>query len=577
MTYLGGPTPGWGSITLGRFTLRETFDVTEDQGRVLQIHGQTSVAGLTAAQVERIYEDLYGLQGQLVPISWSDKAFLNGFYQVGAIKTTYASYTPGRVASPYPRAVVLDWSCDATRIGPENSIDLESKLSGPQTRKNSYSGVGEITHAPPPVHYGYTTGGSVPPSLQRATSEGPITVYRQIPQGTHPRWGCSPLDFGGGRARFIDAFGEERTGMTRTTPPNGWLISNGIVRVGSGGAGTLTIGSYVGGVWQTREWDILRNGVSVAPFTAATVLANTFDTVILRLVSGGAPGNPTRTTVDVQMRRGARLAEVFIASDNSATLKAVLHTGEPGLAGPGSISSIGEAIDGGRFVIVSANAVTNDLVSGGMSMTSARLLSVAIGAIPAATPLNPNYSFETGTSGWTAAGGVLTQSNEQVKYGSFAGKLVSDGTSISMSADTTNIAITPLTKYTAGAWLRCPHGRQVTVTLTWKNSGGGAISTVVKTANLAADTWTPFLLDTSSPALATQASISISTKQTVPWSALSAVHWNALLTWQRPIAFVETLYIDSVPLRPALDGDSVADMAAQHLGAVSEQVVAVKR
>jgi hypothetical protein len=575
VTWRPGVTPGWGTITLGRLALRETYDVTDDTSRTLQIHGQTSVAALSFDQVERIYDDLYGLADQVIPITWSDKAFLNGYYQVTTVKTTYSSYPSQLTASAFDKPVVLDWELTATRIGPVNAIDLESRLTGPQTRQNDFSALGEIVHAPPVGHYGYTTGGTVPPSVTRQTADGPITVYRQIPPNVNPRWGCAPQNYGGGRVRFLDSFGEERTGTDRILPATGWELNNGLVRVRPGAPGTLEIGSWTVAGWKTRQWDVTRDSVSINPWSDVSLLSNTFDTLILRCTT--APTGEGRTTTDIQLRRGARMVELFIQSDASSTLAIKLHSAEPGVAGTGTLSSTGEDIDGGRYVLTSAKTAVYDLAGGGLSVANTVLLAATIGAIPAAAPLNSNYSFESGTTGWTGVGGTLTQSTEQAKYGTNSGKLVTDGTSLDASVVSTNIAITPVTKYTFAAWVFCAHGRSATATISWRNPSNVEIGTVTKALNLLPSTWTPVLLDVASPASATQAVLTINIHQTTPWSAINGRAWNTLLTWQRPIAFVETIYVDSAPLRPALGGDSVADMFTQALGAVAEVVQGVKR
>lgn len=566
--------PGWGTITLGRFSLRETFTVAEDDTRMLVLTGQTSVAGLTGGQVERLYHDLMGLKDQFTPITFLRKAFLSGYYQCKTVKATYADYT-GRAVSPYVQPVVLDWELTCMRIGPASVVDIEARLSGPQTRANSFGLLGEIVHAPPVGHYGYTTNGSVPPSIIRASSEGAVTVYRQIPPDTHPRYGCDPALFGGGRVRFIDGHGEERTGIERFTHPAGWVLSNGIVQLTPAvGGGLFAIGSWTGSGFASRVWDVLRNAVSVAPFTDVSVLHNAYDTVIIRMTKALAPG---RVVVDAQLRRGARTVELYVQTDTSATLKVVLFTGEPGVAGVGTVSSAGEDLDGGRYLIGSAKTATADTAAGGLSLAATTELAVFLGAVPAAAPLNSNYSFESGTTGWAATGGVLTQDATQFKYGTKSGKLVTDGVAATAQVTSTAIAITPVTGYTVGAWVRCPNGRSVTVSVDWLNVASGVISTVAFPITLPPNTWVPLLRQITSPALAVSAVIRVTITQTTPWSALAGRLWNTLLTWQRPIAFVETLYVDAAPLRPTLAGDTPADMLAQNLGNCAELTTGVRR
>lgn len=567
--------PGWGTVTLGRLALRETFAVAEDDTRSLAVSGQTSVAGLTGDQVERIYHDLLGLAGQFIPVTFEHKAFLSGYYQVGAVKTNYADYS-GRAVSGFAKPVVLDWQLDCQRVGPASVIDIEARLSGPQTRRNDFGLLGEITHTPPVAAYGYTTGTSVPPSIVRASSEGPVTVYRQIPPDTHPRYGCDPAQFGGARVRFVDSFGEERSGIERYTPPAGWVLSNGIVQVTPAvGGGLFTVGSWTAAGWAFRTWDVLRNGVTIAPFDDVDLLHNTYDTVIIRMTRALSPG---RVVVDALLRRGARMVELYVQTDTTSTLKTVLHTPEPGVAGTGTVSSAGEDLDGGRYVIGSARTATPDLTNGGLSVANATALAAFLGAVPAAAPINPNYNFETDVSAWTPTGGTLTQTTEQAKYGTHSAKLVTSGTATTASVTSDAVAVTPATSYTVGMWLRCPHGRSATVTVQWLNPSNTVVGTVtVSPVVLIPDVWVPVLRDLASPATATKVKVTATVAQTIPWSSLAGHAWNTLATWAQPITFSETLYIDQAVIRPALGGDTVADMMAQALGACAELVAGVRR
>lgn len=568
---------GWTAVTIGRVTLRETFTIAEDDTREMTISGETSVSGLTAEQVERIYEDLLGMQNQFVPIVWTDKAFLSGYYTITKVQNNYSSYAPTRVASQYVRAVVLGWTINAMRVGPNNVVDIESRLSGPRTRANDFGLLGEITHAPPVGAYGYTTDGTVPSSVTRQSEDGPVVVYRQIPADTHPRYGCAPASFGGGRVRFVDAYGEERSGIERQTPPIGWALSNGLVKVTavSPGPGLFAVASWTAGGWATRTWDVLRNGVSIGPLTDVDVLHNTYDTVILRITRALSPG---RLVVDLTLRRGARMVEAYVQSDSSATLAVRLLTGEPGVAGVGSVSSVGEDLDGGRYVIASPRQAVQDLVNGGLSLVSAASMGVILGAVPAAPPINPNYDFEASVTGWNGIGGTLSWTTEQARWGTHSAKLVTNGTPSTASIQSNPIPINPVTSYTVALWLRCPHGRAAVVTVDWLTPANAVISTVTITpVVLIPNVWIPVLRDTTSPATATKVRLTATIQQTIPWSSLAGLAWNTLATWQQPIVFSEVMYMDQAVVRPALGGDTVPDMLTQAVGSISELVTGVRR
>jgi hypothetical protein len=365
----------WGTITVGRLALREDYTITATAGQSLTIKGQESSPPLTAAQLEQRREDLLGLAGEFLPVTFTSKARLNGFYRVDSVKADYTNFQDATV-------LTLDWTLDLDRYGTEFEVDLESRLSGPLTRNTSFSVTGERWLAPPAGHYGFWAGSTVPSVVTRTGVDGATAVYRNVPltgAGYNPRWGAVPASALAGRVRFLDATATERSGLNFTAAPTGWELNNALVRVKPLTAGgVLEVSAWTGGAWQTKAWDVLSGGVSLGTPSSVTVLRNNLENVLVRVLwaSAAAPG---RTTMDLTLRRGSRFVEVYLKATASTTLKVVRPVVEAGSSGTGYVRATANDAATNRYIIGSAQAFTNDLVNGGLSKAATTTLDVFIG------------------------------------------------------------------------------------------------------------------------------------------------------------------------------------------------------
>jgi hypothetical protein len=364
----------WGSVQLGRNLLRETFDVNEQGGdRTLDFDGQESNPPLTRAVLTATHDNINAMEADSpVAVTWTDKPERNGFYQVKANSSTLTEYKNDTVTA--------DWKVTLSRLGAVGEVDIQSRLTG-VVRLNDFSLTGERWHAPAIGHFGYYTGATSPSTMTRATSDGTITVYRSVPAGASPRWGCDPLTYLKGRVRVADTVaGLEVDGTERSLPAAGWALSNGLVNVvPTASGGVIDVQAYTGGAWHSKLWNVTVAGSGVAAWDSASILRNDLEHAILRLSASRSPG---RVTLDLALRRGARTVEGYLQSGSSATLAVYLRTLETNTsaAASGYVTATGNDADGNRFAAGSARSFTAH-TNGGVSKASATALDFWLGVV----------------------------------------------------------------------------------------------------------------------------------------------------------------------------------------------------
>lgn len=369
----------YGTVQVGRLALREALSPFDDKVnasnniRTITITGQESLPPLTAVQIARIQDDVPELMGAIVPVTFTSKDDRNGYYQVRDVGAKLMSWT-GEV-------ITCDWNLTLERFGTDTEVDLESRLSGASARNNSFSATGERWHAPPIGHYAYWSASTQPSTVTRTGADGAMTVYRGVPMSVNPRWGCPVGQYLAGRVRFLDANGLERTGSNFTTPASGWELNNALVRVRPlTSSGVLEVSAYTGGGWQAKSWDLLSGGVSIGAVDTVTVLHNEPEMIVIRLLRAQSPG---RIAVDVTLRRGSRLAELYVQASFSSTLKVVRATTEAGTSATGYVRATANDGAGNRYIVGSALTHTADTTNGGISLASTTTLDAFIGVIAA--------------------------------------------------------------------------------------------------------------------------------------------------------------------------------------------------
>ncbi|MCX4704364.1 hypothetical protein [Streptomyces sp. NBC_01373] len=547
------PQGDYGDLTIGRLLLRETFKEGESSGtaRTIDLEGQESNPPLTRAQLVWRHDNVTALEpGSVQPLTFTDKPERNCYVNVDSVSADYTEWRNDVVTS--------DWKLGLTRLGSDSEVDLQSRLTG-VARVNDFSLTGERWHAPPIGHYGYQTGTSSPTTMTRTGADGAITVYRSIPSGASPRWGCAPTSYLNGRVRLASS-GTEVCGVDQTLASTGWALANGLVNVTPGSSGTLDVQTYTGGAWCSKVWNVsvAGSGSSITSWDGATLLRNDCEHVILRLTKGLNPG---RATLDLTLRRGSRTVEGYLQTTTSNTLAAYLATAETNtsFAASGYVTATNDDADGNKFACGSARTFTAH-ANGGLQKASTTSLDFWIGAEASQPTLNSNPSFETDTSGWGTTNATLTRSNVQAKVGSWSGLITSDPGG-KPRAESQQAAATAGTSYRASGWLYAPQALPlgVEIVMYWFDAGHGFLAeSIVFSTVPTVGAWVPCSGTATAPANTAFATVLFS---------MSGTPGAGLL-----------LYGDDVRLRAATpSGDAATDLRNQYIGALPETIYAVRR
>lgn len=352
--------------------MREDWSVSETADRSISISGQESVPRLTGAQVVSQREDFLSLVGQILPLTFTTKTSLDGFYRIDDVSGDYVDWSS--------TLRTFAWKCSATRLGTDAEVDIESRLSGSQSRANNFTVTGERTHAPSIGHKAYWSDATITSAVSRTAEDGVIKVYRGLGVTVSPRWAIAPVDYGAGRVRIL-ASGRERAGTAFKVDPAAWELSNGLVRVRPNVK--LEVAAYTGGSWKPKLWDTLNAAATLFPFDYATVLDNRYEAGTIRLTKSLTTG---RVYVDLTLRRGFRFVEVVIQAEFGATLKVVRTSNETGVNTlAGTVVASANDADGNKYIVGSSRTFTADTVAGGLSIAAVSVLDAFVGVVAAGT------------------------------------------------------------------------------------------------------------------------------------------------------------------------------------------------
>lgn len=362
-----------GLLTIDFLTLQETNIIQDSadgpMARTVQLGGMETTCD--TATVELLRDNILGLSDRVVPVQFQYKSSYNGFYRVTNVS--------GATEKWYNGSTVIVWQATLTRVGPDNAVDVESRLSN-VVRVNNFSLTGERWHAPAIGHHTYFTGSTTGTPMTRVTDTGSITVYRGIPVGVNPRWGVSGANFPSGRVRFISN-GTELMAPRQLLPVAGWELNNGLVRIRPAVVGTTTllVALYDGTAWREKAWDI-RLGTDVivpANFQAVNVMRREHEITAVRIVAA-QPVTGYRVLIDLVLRRGSRFIEGYAQRTTSGDMTVVLDAAEGTLVGTGYVYASAADANGNKFVAGSARTFTG--IPGGLTRTATTVLDFWISA-----------------------------------------------------------------------------------------------------------------------------------------------------------------------------------------------------
>lgn len=345
-------------------------------GRLLHVAGQEFLQGAGLPKMLAMQDDLQGMvdysgaNGAFIPVTFGDKYSRNGYYLPYGANNSEVDWNKETITN--------DWSMDLRRIGSDQELDLESRMSGPQTVNNGFTLTGVLWNAPPVGHYGFWSGANTPSLVSRTGADGVVKVWSGLPLQNTYRWGCPVASYAGGRARVLNN-GIERAGVSFSPTQGLWELQNSLVRVRPlASGGVIEVASYSGGAWQAKAWDITVGGTSLGVVTSASVIRNDYEVCVVKLLKDMSPG---RVTVDLTIRRGSRFVELYVQAEVAATLKVVRATTETGTSATGTVTASANDSAGNRYTVGSAHTFTADTTNGGLSVAAATTLDAYIGCV----------------------------------------------------------------------------------------------------------------------------------------------------------------------------------------------------
>lgn len=368
----------WGTVNVGGVAFRESWAMQESGERQITIEGSPLPTD-TAATTRAMHRNVLGLSGLLVPVTFSDKEQLTGFYRV-ASSSSNLFQQPG-VSDAFTAA----WSLTLERLGSERDVEFQSQVPT-VARLSEVAGSASFWHAPPVGFDDYFTGATVPSaSVTRTGSEGAVTVFRGVPVGVAPRWTVGAADYLRGSARV--ALDGVRHAGTDTPPHAGWSVSNSLldVRSTAGAAVEVSVVAADGGPRRSvKGWVPTVGGAALSAPPEFTVLRNDPEEVVVRL---SYPASPGRLTVDLSLRRGARFVTGVVKRHSAATLGVARTAAETAVAATGGLRASAADGDGNRFVVGSTRTVTTATATASISKAATVRLDFFIGHEVGASPV----------------------------------------------------------------------------------------------------------------------------------------------------------------------------------------------
>lgn len=360
------------SLQLGRLTLRETWGFSESayQGWNMHLSGLEVRPMISLDELWDRFDGALGVQGSLIPVIFGEKTQRNGYYTVSSASGSVRDRRPIGIAA-------VEWKISLQRHGPDTDVDLESRLAG-AVRANDFALTGERWSAPSIGHTMYYTGATLPSIMTRASTDGAITVYRGVPAGVSPRWGCAVEDYMRGRVRILTR-GVERVGAAHPLDTDHWELSNGLVRVRPlSSGGSIEVASFTGGAWRSKAWWIDIGGVQVTSWDSASVLQNDLERCVVRLAVARWPVG--RAYLDLTLRRGSRLAEGHLQRGDSGALSVYLASSETCTDSTSYVVRSTNDGDGNRVIAGSARNF-DPHASGGLTKTSSTAMDFYLGVV----------------------------------------------------------------------------------------------------------------------------------------------------------------------------------------------------
>lgn len=370
-----------------------------------------------------------------VPVVASQDPSRPGFYRVtgGSLDIDAAAM----------RSFAAPLKLELEAVPGRNSPQIESRVYG-TLRSNSHAiAIGSTvpwwaTPGAATMDFIGWPGGSAPTLTTRTADSGTVSVQSsstgaQFYDGAF-RWQCDPSDYYDGAA-IIELTPDggttwarlpgRRIGVAVAASATGWRLNNGLVRVVYGaGDGLISVQHYMGGSWiAAKVYRVHMSsgavvGSAFGAVKSVTIIRNAPECATIRLGLEWAD-YPVQVNLDLTLRRGSLWVDglLSLSADAAEVIDFIprylgigRNTAEAATAHTSGMHATAADAAGGKYILNTSIAKTNDLTQGAFFSTSSATTSVPfqIGYEPSgASGIN---TFTNQTYSWFAA------TNESVRF-----------------------------------------------------------------------------------------------------------------------------------------------------------------
>lgn len=334
---------------IGRDIPQDGLAKWDSQGSRVDVEFMVSLG--PRARADAVSQQVLGLADSdesVIPVTWRANPSIDGFYRVvdAAVVPDPQAWLDGLIRARLTLERVQGFTAPLfeSRLGGYPRIGADFIFSRPW-------------HGVPASVKGYETNVLTPSQHIRPSASGDVAVlfmgdfeYYEA----SPSYYLSPDDWYTGAAT-LTVNGAEIVGTEPVNAPDGWVLSNGIIRLIGQPGGWFRTERWNGSTWgDPGGWGFVRwidpvNRPVLEPPHALTALRNGPESTIIRLTTDAAStftsGGRFPVTIDIDLRRGALTADVILTTRGAYGWKLIAP-----LVNEGLTSGSGFIAQGGFFV-----------------------------------------------------------------------------------------------------------------------------------------------------------------------------------------------------------------------------------
>ncbi len=332
-----------GLLTVGRVGLDVSLDkLTRYRERARDVAWRTDITGYlrstTLALTNILRTELLNQSGDLIPITYSTDANLDGFYLLDSVDMDISARQTSQQGVGY-----VPFRLAVTRIGSYAQTELQSLLTMVDAAED-FATSESFWWAPSIGAQAVDAGGATPVIVSRDGEDGTMSIATDMVKGTNPSWSIPVADYYDGAAELW-AGDRLRTGTDMPMDPTDWYITNSLMEVRPDdyqgtSSGEIEVRFHDGTSWGSWVQFFINWSASnkVPSWNYVSIVRNSAAAVTIRLVRDAAEA-PFSTTakheLDITLRRGGRFISCVYKFTGAAEDHALEMDGSDTVTRPG--------------------------------------------------------------------------------------------------------------------------------------------------------------------------------------------------------------------------------------------------